>query len=164
MAEIRPHLKHLGSFGMRRTLRYARVKLQMGLRRRINVRVDDSRGVFRWVLTYKVLPDTRDRMIQLEPDDPLALYLNSIEPLSRGQYIFYFFQMVNSGEVSSFIITCLFDGKKYLVEFEDDELTYEMIATKLYTTGLNLVQVDQPDVATMTDGSLAEDTGNEQQI
>jgi hypothetical protein len=164
MAEIRPRLKHLGSFGMQRTWRYARFVVKMGLRRRIRVRVDDSRGVFRWALKYKILPGTRDRMIELEPDEPLAVWLGSVEPLSRADYIHAFFQMVNSSETSTFIITCLFDGKNYLVEFEDEELTLEMVATKLYTTGLNLVQVDEVDVALMDDGSLAEDTGNMDRI
>ena len=43
--EIRPRLQDLGDFGLRRKLDYAETIIQMGLRRRVIVRTDDSRGV-----------------------------------------------------------------------------------------------------------------------
>ena len=164
MPEGRPHFRYLGSFGLKRSKHYARVLITMGLRRRISVQVDDPRGVLRWHLVYKVLPGTLDSPIQLEPNDPLAAWLGKFGPISRAAYVFEFFCMMKASAVSTFIITCLFDGKNYLVEFEDDELTYEMTATQLFTSGVNLVQVDEPDMNTLDDGSLGEATGNEQQI
>jgi hypothetical protein len=150
MDGARPHFKYLGSFGYRRTLRKARLKIPMGLRRRIRVVVDDPRGVLVWSLTYKSLPDTLNGPIL---DD-------GGNQISKAEYIWMFWDSLTAAGGSTFTITCLQDGKKYLVEFEDDELSFEMIATKLYTSSLNLIQVDVADQQTLDDGSLGEDTGN----
>lgn len=146
MPEIRPRFLYLGDFGIRRTIRFARITIPMGLRRRISVLVDDSRGALRWQLKYKTLNDTLDGPITL-PNG---------QTVSKATYVWLFFNEMKASETNTFIINCLTDGLDYLVEFEDDEMTYEMTATRLYTTGINLIQVDAPDVVTLNDlhGSL----------
>ena len=74
--------------------------------------------------------------------------------LPRATYVWDFFNARKGGEVKSFIITCPRDGKDYLVVFEDTELTLETFNVRLYSTGLTLVQVDEPDMPTNEDGSL----------
>lgn len=147
----RPRLKYLGHFSLSLTIKHASVVLKMALRRRIEVTVDDPRGVRSWRLTYKVLPGTPEGPIELDGDEGIGA---AATLLPRATYVWDFFNARKGGEVKSFIITCPRDGKDYLVVFEDTELTLETFNVRLYSTGLTLVQVDEPDMPTNEDGSL----------
>ena len=132
-------------------LKHASVVIQMSLRRRVEVTVDDTRGVRSWQLIYKTLPGTMDGAIELDGDEGIGAAETS---LSRADYIWDFFNARKGGEVKSFFLTCPRDGKVYLVVFADAEIGYDAFAIRLYSTGLTLVQVDEPDVPTLEDGSV----------
>lgn len=149
--QIRPRFKHLGDFGLSKTVRHAEIVIRMSLRRRIVVNVDDPRGVYSWKLVYKVLPGTLDGSVTLDGDEGVG---PGGTQLSRADYVWLFYLARKGGAVKSFIITCLQDGKDYLVMFADQELTYEMFMVRLFSSGLTLDQVDEPDVNTLDDGSL----------
>ena len=148
---LRPRLKHLGHFSLSVALRHVTVVIQMSLRRRIEVTVDDTRGVRSWRLTFKSLPGTLDGPIELDGDEGIGAAETF---LSRADYIWYFFNARKGGEVKSFFITCPRDGKVYLVVFADTEITFEAFAVRLYSSGLTLVQLDEADVPTLEDGSV----------
>lgn len=143
---MRPRLILMGnpSYGIERSIEFAQIVIPMGLRRRIKVVVDDPRGVLSWQLVYNVLPGTLDTPVETD-----AGVLQS-----RADYLWQFFCARNGSSPRSFIITDLFDGKDYLVEFADSKLTYKMFAAKLFSSGLTLIQLDEPDVPTLEDGSL----------
>ena len=147
----RPRLKYLGHFSLSVALKHASVVIKLSLRRRIEVTVDDTRGVRSWKLTYKSLPGTPDGPIELDGDEGIGA---AETLLPREKYVWDFFNARKGGEVKSFIITCPRDGKDYLVVFDDAEITFETFAVRLYSTGLTLVQVDEADMPTLEDGSL----------
>jgi hypothetical protein len=126
----------------------------MGLRRRITVDVDDSRGVRGWQLVYRVLPATLDGPVQTDSGD--------IE--SRAHYVWNFYQARKGGSTKSFLITCPLERKNYLVEFSDSQLTFQMFGIRLYSSGVGLIQVDEPDVPTLEDGSVGEQSDNPDKI
>lgn len=162
---IRPRLQTLGFFGLRQKIEYAETAIQMGLRSRIVVRTDDARGALSWQLTYKVLPDTLDGTVTLDGDEGLG---PQGERLSRAAYVWEFFRARKGGAATqSFIITDLCDGRRrsYLVQFADSSMSRDLFMVRLFSTdGVLLVQVDEPDVPTLDDGSLGEATGNPDQI
>jgi hypothetical protein len=151
----RPRLKHTGWFGLRAEIDFAEQVLQLSLRRRAVIEVDDSRGVRSWQLVYKVLPGTLDGPITLDSGD--------IQ--SRADYLWDFFCERKGGEgPQSFIITCPRDGKDYLAVFTETKLSYEMFNVRLFTTGLGIIQVDEDDVNTLEDGSLGDTSDNNAEI
>lgn len=159
---IRPRLKTLGWFGLRKTVTFSETVIPMGLRRRIVVRTDDARGVLSWALTYKVMPGTLDGPVRLDGDEGLG---PADAIVSRADYLWGFFCARKGGATASFIIRDLADGKDYLVQFADPALTYEMFMVRLFSAeGLPLVQVDEPDVNTLDDGSLGEPSETLDQI
>jgi hypothetical protein len=162
--EIRPRLQTLGNFGLRRKIDYAETVIQMGLRRRVVVRTDDSRGALSWQLVHKVLPGTLNGPVQLTGDEGIDA---PDGVMSRADYFWEFFRARKGGAVQSFLVTDLLDGKRrsYLVQFADSSMSYEMFMTRLFSAdGIQLVQVDEPDVPTLDDGSVGEATDNPDQI
>lgn len=150
MAEIRPRLQLIGSFGLRAEIEFAELVMQLSLRRRAAVEVDDSRGVRSWQLVYKALPGTLDGPVTLDSGDAR----------SRADYLWDFFcDRKGGGGPQSFILTCPRDGKDYLGVFTDPKLSYEMFTVRLFSTGLGIIQVDEPDVNTLEDGSLGDTDG-----
>jgi hypothetical protein len=146
-------LQLIGSFGLTASLRFEMVTRKMGRGRRRSVLFGDRSGLRSWKLVYRVLNDTMD--------SPVPTTAALIE--SRADYLWNLFQRCKTGydDVDRpFIITCLRDGKDYLVCFADNELSYEMFMTKLYSSGLTLEQTSRPDVNTLPDGSLGEATNN----
>ncbi len=140
----RPRLEEVGDFGLTRTIRFAEERLPLGLKRRMRARLDDVRGALSWRLVFKVLPKSSDG----------GIWLDEVTLLSRADYLFYFFCARKREARESFIIRCPTDGKDYLAAFVDSELTYEMFSARLFSSGVQIEQVDEADIYTLDDGSL----------
>lgn len=160
MPELRPRLQILGAFGIQRTQTFGAVVVKMSLRRRVRVRVDDPRGVLSWSLVYKKLPGTLDGAVTLTGDEYEGAVFGDLD--AQADYLWEFFAARKTGERESFFITDLHDNKKrsYLVVFDTEVMTYTLFLTKLFSAeGVPLVQVDEDDVPTLADGSVAAPDG-----
>lgn len=140
----RPRLEEVGDFGLTRTIRFAEERLALGLKRRVRGRLDDARGALSWRLMFKVLPKSLDG----------GILMDGGEILSRADYLFAFFCARKREERESFVIRCPTEDKNYLVAFIDSELTYEMFSARLFSSGVQIEQVDEADINTLEDGSL----------
>jgi hypothetical protein len=159
-----PRFQYHGSFGLQHGVEYSETVIRRGLRRRITVRTDDSRGCLSWRLVYKSLTQTADTYIStghvvLEGDEGLG---PQGTVLSRADYVWRFVCARKSGARASFRIKSLFDGLDYLAQFDEPRLTFEMMGVKLHSSGLLVVQVDEPDQQTLDDlhGSLGDGSTN----
>lgn len=119
--------------------------------RRRDLLYGDRAGLHTFKLIFKTIIDTLDRPIQTTPAQ--------IE--SEANYLWHLFQRSKTGyeDVNRpIIITSPRDGKDYLVVFSDNEISYELFMTRLYSTGVDLEQTSRPDVNTLPDGSLGAPT------
>ncbi|HEV7376903.1 MAG TPA: hypothetical protein VGN95_19460 [Pyrinomonadaceae bacterium] len=142
-------LQTLGFFGLSIAIRYEIITRRMGAGRRRSLLYGSRAGLLAWKLVFKVLPDTIDGQIEVSP--------THIE--SRANYLWNFFCRSKTGYEDidhPFIITCPRDGKGYYVVFSDNEISYEMFMTKLYSTGLQLEQVTIPGESLLPDASIGE--------
>lgn len=93
--------------------------------------IGSTEGTRSWKLTYKVLHSG----INATPGEPAIFSAQS-----KATYLWNFFCRQMSQGNKSFIIRSLKDGKDYLAAFVDKKLSYEMFASRLYTTGVQLKQ------------------------
>jgi hypothetical protein len=130
-------LLDIGSFGLAESWGVQMIHHKMGAGRRRSILVGSRAGERKWRFVYKLLPDTMDGAIQTT--DVL------IE--SRAMYIYRLFirSKVGHEDVNRPIyVTSPIDGKDYLAVFVDDEISFEMFATKLFSSQLQLEQARVP--------------------
>jgi hypothetical protein len=144
-------LKITGSFGLDVSIHLEMSTIDLGGGRRRSRLYGTRSGLRAWKLVYKVLPGTMDGAVETD--------LGELE--AQADYLWNLFLRSKTGYDDidrPIIITCLRDGKDYLVCFKDNSLTYTLFMTKLYATGIELVQTTRPDVNTLADGSLGAPT------
>jgi hypothetical protein len=149
MSELE-ELKEIGSFGLTCDIAFSILEIDYGDGHDDSSLVGSSLGTRSWKLVYKTLPGTMDSPVQVT--DALLE--------SRADYLWNFFCRRKAEGNSSFILTCPRDGKRYLAKFVEHKLSYEMFATKLFSSGLSIQQRREAGVSMDVDGSLGADTGN----
>ena len=142
--EAYERLQYIGSFGLTCEIGFDILEAEFGDGYDASALVGSDQRLRGWRLVYKVLTGTMDSPIQV----------NVSELESRADYLWNFFQRRKVEGNSSFIITCPRDGKDYLAKFVDHKLSYEMFATKLFSSGVVLQQRREKGVNTLEDGSL----------
>jgi hypothetical protein len=146
MAEEFERLQEIGSFGLSCSIGFDILEADYGDGYDDSALVGSTEGTRGWQLVYKVLPGTMDSPVEV----------SDAELQSRADYLWNFFCRHKAGGNTSFTITCPRDGKDYLAKFVEHEMTYEMFAVKLFSTGLQLRQRRERGVATLDDSSLGE--------
>lgn len=145
MANERETLLEIGNFGLSTGIRFELVEQEMGDGYDYSILTGSSAGLRSWALVFKVLPGTLDGGIDLGD-----------EVQSRADYLWNFFLRRKAEANSSFKLVDPKDGKSYLVKFLEHELSYEMFAGQLFSSGVKLVQRREVGVNTLDDGSLGE--------
>ena len=145
MAIERETLLEIGNFGLSAGIRFDIVEQEMGDGYDYSILTGSSAGLRSWALVFKVLPGTKDGGIVIGD-----------EVQSRADYLWDFFLARKAEANSSFILPCPKDGKSYLVKFLEHELSYEMFACQLFSSGVKLQQRREVGVNTLGDGSLGE--------
>jgi len=84
-------------------------------------------GLRRWTIKIDVLPDSASQV-------PL------VDGQTRSEYLWNFFCASKQSGNYPFFIEDPKDGQFYLACFVDDELSYEVLCAKIYSTGLQLRQ------------------------
>lgn len=137
-------LQDIGSFGLSVSIKFDMFKAKLGDGYRKSALISSSLGTRSWKLVYKTLPGTMDNPIQV----------TDVLLQSRADYIWDLFCRCKAGGDLPIIIVCPRNGKDYCAVFEEDELTYEMFSTKLFSSGLSLGQYRTKGLKTLEDGSL----------
>lgn len=99
------------------------------------VLIGDPAGLRTWSVKIGVLPDSEFQTPKIGAE-------------TRAEYLWNFFMANKAGGNAPFWIQDPKDDQFYLAEFVDDELSYEILCSKFYSTGLQLRQRRAADQAT----------------
>jgi hypothetical protein len=100
--------------------------------------ISDPAGLRRWSVKIDVLPDSDE-------------HVPKVDAQTRSEYLWNFFVASKRSGNYPFWLQDPKDEQFYLVEFVDDELSYDLLCVKVYSTGLQLRQRRVTDQATPVD-------------
>ena len=143
MVMERETLQEIGNFGLSTSIAFSIIEQELGDGYDTSILTGSSAGLRSWALVMKVLPQTLDG----------GLFHGS-ELQSRADYLWDFFCRHKALGNASFELVCPKDDKRYLVKFADHELSYELFAVRLFSSGVKIVQRREVGVPTLDDGSL----------
>jgi hypothetical protein len=116
------------------SLRVALLKADFGDGFGAGALIGSPNGTRTWAIQIAALPDSLE-------------YARPVQGDTRANYLWEFFLASKIAGNAPFWLQDLKDGKFYLAEFVEDELSYSVLCAELYSTGLQLRQRRVPGMA-----------------